>query len=433
MKKMVCVVSVALLLAACSANDNTTDKSTDSAEQTMSNKGAEVVMNESVLRIWQGMIEIPQAPLEVILNLEKHTGSLSVPAQGLSDFAFESVDYEGDKVTIKIDLAGSLIKIVGDYSEEQIDSTFTQNGQTFPLTLKPFIEVPMTYEEIQIPVTGGQLKAALQMPDKPTGELVILHAGSGPTNKDGNTIGGGSNNSLKMLAEDLATEGIASIRFDKRGIGENTTLVKKEEELTLEAYVEDVSSIIKYSKQDDRFDEVHLIGHSEGALIMTLAAQTNEVNSLITLAGAGRFADVILKEQLLASVPPNVLKESTDILEKLKTGEQVSNIPLELQSLFRVSVQPYLISWLKYAPQEELAKIKIPVAVIQGKNDIQVTVDDAEALKAGNSSAELIYFDHMNHVLKDVAVDRARNIESYSNPDIPLALGLVESIVNFIR
>ncbi|WP_225223809.1 hypothetical protein [Solibacillus merdavium] len=62
------------------------------------------------------------------------------------------------------------------------------------------------------------------MPEQPTGELII-HAGSGPTNKDGNTIGGGSNNSLKMIAESLADQGITSIRFDRRGIGENTALI----------------------------------------------------------------------------------------------------------------------------------------------------------------------------------------------------------------
>lgn len=205
-------------------------------------------------------------------------------AQGLSDFAFESIKYNKSDVAITINLAGSLVKIDGKLNNETIEGTFTQNGQSFPITLKPYTETPVTYDELSIPVSGGQLKAALEMHDKATGELVIIHAGSGPTNKDGNTIGAGSNNSLKMIAEGLAEKGIASIRFDKRGVGENTALVKKEEDLTFDVYVEDVKSIVDYAKKDDRFNEIHLLGHSEGALIMTIAAQQNDVASLISVA-----------------------------------------------------------------------------------------------------------------------------------------------------
>ena len=420
-------MAAVLFLTAC-----TSETKEKSQEQTAIEQEA-IAMNEDILGKWQGVIDIPQMPLEVILNLQQDTGTLTVPVQGLSDFPFESVNYDDRQLTITIDLAGSVIKIIGTLENNQIVATFTQNGQTFPLLLKLFTEVAATYDELTVPVEGGKLKVALQMPDNPTGELAIIQAGSGPTNKDGNTIGSGKNDSLKMLAEDLATQGIASVRFDKRGIGENTALIKKEQDLRFNQYVNDVVAILDYMKQDERFTSIHLIGHSEGALIMTLAAQDSDIGSLTLLAGAGRPADELLMEQLTASLPSTLLAESKTALEKLKAGKMVSNVSAELQSLFRTSVQPYMMSWLQYDPQKELANVSAPILIVQGKKDIQITQADATALKNGNEQATVRYFDQMNHVLKDIKGDRSENIASYTNPDYPLATGLIEEIVSFIR
>ena len=420
-------MAAVLFLTAC-----TSETKEKSQEQTAIEQEA-IAMNEDILGKWQGVIDIPQMPLEVILNLQQDTGTLTVPVQGLSDFPFESVNYDDRQLTITIDLAGSVIKIIGTLENNQIVATFTQNGQTFPLLLKLFTEVAATYDELTVPVEGGKLKVALQMPDNPTGELAIIQAGSGPTNKDGNTIGSGKNDSLKMLAEDLATQGIASVRFDKRGIGENTALIKKEQDLRFNQYVNDVVAILDYMKQDERFTSIHLIGHSEGALIMTLAAQDSDIGSLTLLAGAGRPADELLMEQLTASLSSTLLAESKTALEKLKAGKMVSNVSAELQSLFRTSVQPYMMSWLQYDPQKELANVSAPILIVQGKKDIQITQADATALKNGNEQATVRYFDQMNHVLKDIKGDRSENIASYTNPDYPLAKGLIEEIVSFIR
>lgn len=427
MKKIAYSLAVVLLLSAC--NSERTDKPT--AEQ--QTKQEVVHMEDALLGKWQGMIKIPQSPLEIILNLEKSSGSISIPAQGISNYAFESIKYNESDVVITINLAGSLVKIAGTLKNETIEGTFTQNGQSYPITLKSYTEALVTYEELLIPVAGGELKAALEMPDKATGELVIIHAGSGPTNKDGNTIGAGSNNSLKMIAESLAENGIASIRFDKRGVGDNTALIKKEEDLTFDVYVEDVKSIVDYAKKDDRFNEIHLLGHSEGALIMTIAAQQNDVASLISVAGIGRPADEVLMEQLSASLTPNLLVESEKALQQLKAGKKVETVSAQLQSLFRPSVQPYMISWLKYDPQHEISNVTVPIIILQGKKDIQVTEKDAENLHAANNDATIHYFDKMNHVLKEVEGDRDQNLASYYNPDLPLTNGLIDEITEFIK
>ncbi|MGN7479507.1 alpha/beta hydrolase [Solibacillus silvestris] len=231
----------------------------------------------------------------------------------------------------------------------------------------------------------------------------------------------------------MAEQGIASIRFDKRGIGDNTALIKKEEDLTFNMYVEDVKSIINYAKKEGRLTAIHLLGHSEGALIITIAAQRNEVDSLISIAYAGRPADEILMEQLAKSLPPNLLLESEKALRKLKAGHKVESVSAELQSLFRTSVQPYIISWLKYDPQQEINNVKAPILIIQGKKDIQVTETDAKNLQAANDKADIHYFNKMNHVLKDIEGNREQNIASYSNPEWPLANGLVDEIAKYVK
>ena len=387
---------------------------------------------------WSGTIDIPQSPLAVQVNfLEDGTGTFSVPYQGIKDYPVKSVTVTGDSVRVDIDLAGSNIVIEGTVEEEKITATFTQNGMTAPITLTPYEapeEAEVTYEEVNIPVTGGQLKVALQMP---TGEasgpvpVAIIIAGSGPTTKDGNTVLG-DNNSLKMLAEDLAAQGIASIRYDKRGVGENLVLMSKEEDLVFTDYAKDVESIAKAIGDDPRFSEVHVIGHSEGSLVGMIAATSTKVDSIVSIAGAGRPIEEVLIEQLTAQLPPDLLTKSKEILASLKKGEPVAEVPESLYSVFRPSVQPYMISWLQYDPAEVLKKLDVPTLIVQGKNDLQVKTADAERLSTAKPTAETVYFDNMNHVLKDSPTDQAGNMATYANPTLPLAEGLVDSISAFI-
>ncbi|MGM9949612.1 MAG: alpha/beta fold hydrolase [Lysinibacillus sp.] len=384
---------------------------------------------------WSGTIEIPQSPLAVHLKVEEDgTGTFSVPAQGLKDYPVKSIKATGDSVTVEIDLAGSRIVIEGKFEEGKITTTFTQNGMTFPLTLTPYEAPEVTYEEWNIPVAGGELAVALQQPTVQSSAPVpvaIIIAGSGPTNKDGNSISG-ENNSLKMLAEELAAQGIATIRYDKRGVGDNAALVEKEEDLLFTSYAQDVESIVKAVKEDSRFSDVHLIGHSEGSLVGMVAASSTEVSSVISIAGPGRPIDEVLTEQLAAQLPADLLQTSKDILISLKKGEPVEDVPESLYSLFRPSVQPYMISWLQYNPADLIKSLDEPVLIVQGKNDLQVKVTDAEQLAAADPDAEVVYFDTMNHVLKEAPADQAGNLATYANPTLPLAKGLVDSIYSFI-
>lgn len=284
-------------------------------------------------------------------------------------------------------------------------------------------------EEIALGPIKGTLTSPLNSPKNLN--LVILIAGSGPTDRDGNNPMM-KNNSLKMVAEALSRNGIAVLRYDKRLIAKSQVPDLKEADLRFDTYINDVSDWITKMKAEKKYAKIIIAGHSEGSLIGMVAAHLSQANAFISIAGAGDPADQILKKQLGAQ-PKMVQDLCFPIIDSLKAGKIVSNVSPMLNSLFRASVQPYLISWFKYNPATEIAKLKVPTLIIQGTNDIQISMDDANTLYAKSQKGQLLVIENMNHVLKIVPGDKAANIQSYSNPSLPLSTQLVDGIVQFVQ
>lgn len=392
---------------------------------------------ENIVGVWEGSIKIPDQPLPIIVEFGADKGMISIPVQGLSDYPLTSVKLEKSDVFFNMNIQGQKLTFNGTVEQEKITGTFTQQGQTFPFELvKGSKEEDVEKDRfVEVKVKGGTMFGQLEIPP---GEgpfpLMVIIAGSGPTDRNGNSIAfPGKNNSLKMIAEDLVENGVATIRYDKRGVGNNTSLVGKEEDLRFDQYIDDAAKWVQLAKKDKRFSKVGIIGHSEGSLIGMVASQKAAADVFISIAGAGRQIDQVLFEQLQAQLPTNLIEESTNILKKLKQGEQVKIVSPELQSVFRSSVQPYMISWLQYDPVEELQKLNCPILLVNGSLDIQVPVKDAELLHQAKKYSDLLIVDKMNHVLKEAPADREGNIATYSNPDLPLAKALMDGIVDFLQ
>jgi len=260
--------------------------------------------------------------------------------------------------------------------------------------------------------------------------LVIIIAGSGPTDMNGNQPRMKSG-IYKILSDSLVKHSIATFRYDKRAIGLSKYPGFDESKLTFDTYVNDAAYIANYLKQTDKFSQIIIAGHSEGSLIGMIAAQKAPVDKFISLEGAGRPIDVILKEQL-ATQPEFIKKDAYPIIDSLKQGKTVNDIPKILYALFRPSVQPYLISWMKYDPAKEIAKLKIPVLIIQGTTDIQVSTEDAKILKQAYPQAKLVIVEGMNHILRQAPKDKNQNIKTYLRDDLPLMQQPVEAIVKFV-
>lgn len=292
----------------------------------------------------------------------------------------------------------------------------------------------LTFKEAPavLKINNDQIFGTLTIPDLTKKyPVALIIAGSGPTDRDGNNAMM-KNNSLKMLAEALAKDGIASLRFDKRGIGESKAAGGPSEgTLVFENYIQDVKSWINFLRQDKRFSKVIVIGHSEGSLIGMIGGV--KADKFISIAGAGEPADKMIKTQISAKSMKPLEDMTFPIIDSLKNGFTVKKVDPMLNSLFRPSIQPYLISWFKYNPQTEIKKLNIPVLILQGNSDLQVSVKDAENLAEANKSSEKLIIDKMNHIMKIIDGDQSANMASYNNETLPLSEALVEKILSFIQ
>ncbi|WPO80799.1 alpha/beta hydrolase [Flavobacterium sp. KACC 22761] len=290
-----------------------------------------------------------------------------------------------------------------------------------------------TFKEtnVTLKINIDQLYGTLTVPDVTKKcPVALIIAGSGPTDRNGNNPMM-KNNSLKMLAEALAKNGIASLRYDKRGISESKAAAPTESALVFENYTEDAKSWINFLKQDKRFSQLTVIGHSEGSLIGMIAGA--KANKFISIAGAGESADQLLKEQISSKSNKQIEDMTFPIIDSLKAGNKVNKVDPLLNSLFRPSIQPYLISWFKYDPQTEIKKLIVPILILQGSSDLQVSITDAEKLSKANKNSELVIVEKMNHVLKIIDGDNKANFDSYNNETLPISEVLVNKIVSFIK
>lgn len=291
-------------------------------------------------------------------------------------------------------------------------------------------------EPVELETTTGTLHGTLLLPEATTAPypVVLIIAGSGPADRDGNTtVLPGKNNSLKLLAEGLAARGIASLRYDKRGIaGSKEAGPASEADVRFEMYVDDAAAWVRQLRGDERFSTVTVVGHSEGSLIGMIASRQAGASGFVSIAGPGRRADLVILDQLRMQAPP-LAAEAERIFATLTAGSRVDSVPPMLAVLFRPSVQPYLISWLRYDPAREIAKLSTPVLIAQGTTDMQVKAEEAQILASASPAARLLVVEGMNHVLKAAPLDYGKQVASYGDPSLPVVPQLIEAIGDFVR
>lgn len=295
------------------------------------------------------------------------------------------------------------------------------------------VQAAVLQRPISLDTGRGELYGSLLLPksEQPV-PVVLIISGSGPTDRDGNNPDGGRNDSLKRLAWVLAKHNIASVRYDKRGVAASLAATPDERNLTLDAYVSDAVAWGQKLKADSRLGPLIVLGHSEGALIATLAAPQLDAAAVISVSGTARPVDQVLRQQLSYRLPPALMLRANELLDSLKAGRVDEDVPPQLQVIFRPSVQPYLITLFREDPSAAFARLKMPALIIQGSNDIQVGVGDAQMLKAAKPDAQLALIEGMNHVMRIVPNDIKRQLASYKDPQLPLAAELGTKILGFI-
>ena len=273
------------------------------------------------------------------------------------------------------------------------------------------------------------VEGTLLAPRQETVPLAIIINGSGPIDRNGNEMMT-KNNSAKKLAEALAKKGIATFRYDKRTLKAQQLNID-EKDMRFDDFIDDAKAVIKRFSELPNYSSLYIIGHSQGSLVGMIAAQ-EKADGFISIAGAGQTIDNLIVEQIGRQMPG--LEESArTAFNELRANGKVKDYNQGLASLFKKSVQPFMFSWMKYDPQQEIKKLEMPVLIINGDNDLQVNTNEAKKLKDAKPDAELVIIENMNHIYRIIDKnDDIANQKSYNEPLRPISNEMVEQISNFI-
>jgi len=438
--------------------------------------------------VWDGTLAVPGADIQIIVKFlddpaaagdgGSASATIDIPAQNaiglpLSNVRATGAD-TGSEVHFELAVAGPSLVADGVIAADgTIAGTFTQGAASGEFSLERTADLTESdrqnwnavapteshgrESDVSIESDGVTIRGTLLTPNEPAGPwpLVVIVAGSGPTDRDGNSpLISGRNDSLKLLAEGLAAHGIASVRYDKRGIAKSAYADFAEEDLTFADYADDVLLWTRWAAKRDDVSQIFLAGHSEGGLAVLAAAgapeaptaapgvnfelareENDEIAGVICIAAPGRTFDAIVLEQLARSLGEgsDLYDQARNIFAALREGRTVADVPRELLSLFRPSVQPYLQSIVRFDPAELAKAMPQPLLIIGGTEDLQVAPADADALANARPDARTVMIEGMNHVLKIVpAGDLAANQRAYGDPAFELSEELVVSVVNFI-
>lgn len=393
---------------------------------------------QNITGAWKGAINIGGNELPIVIHLKQNTsgtitGSWDSPAQHVTNLQFSKMEANGNELILEMEQFNAQYK--GTFvNDDSLSGNWVQNGQSFPLHLKRSDEQTVFYpneKELTLKMRDGyKISGTLLAKDKKQ-PLVLIIAGSGPTDRNGNNPMA-SVDAYRMLAHNLDSQNIATFRFDKRGVAGSLLTGFKEDDLLFKTYIDDAEDIVT-QLYEMGFKNIVIAGHSEGSLIGMVAAVDKKVQGYISIAGAGRSIDKILSEQLSKGVADSVKTKLDLIISSLRNGEEIKDIPAGWQMVFRPSVQPYLISWMKYNPLVEIKKLNCPVLIIAGTCDIQVPECDAKLLADAFPKSKLVIIKNMSHTLKNAGDDCKLQQSTYSSATMPLDKELTEVIATFVK
>lgn len=310
-------------------------------------------------------------------------------------------------------------------------------------------------QEVKFSGHNVTLAGTLLVPKLEAGKrvpAVLIVAGSGPTPRDGVTIGTAKQLIYRDLAEHLAARGYAVLRYDKRCVGASECKMPG----SFDDYIDDARGAVDFLKQQPQVDpaRIFLFGHSEGGYIVATLATHDEPKyaGVILAATAGRTLGKVMREQLQnrlteAGKPAaevNAFLAKFDRIHRLLASGQ-SNFanekldpqdPLDTLLLSLIKQQQIVVSLLVNDPLQIVNNIHAPVLILQGKKDMQVTVKDAQFLeealrRADHKDSTLQLFDDVDHLLK--TNKEKASLASYADATRPLDAQLLTVLTEWLQ
>jgi uncharacterized protein len=402
----------------------------------------EASLPDGVRGTWQGAVTIDGRNLGIVVHFsDAEKSTLDIPSQHAYAIPLKQIRIQSPKVSFELAAGSDPATFRGTQTGTVIAGSFAQGGHVGTFTVSKAggagtdVRAAVADEtRVVLRTPTGDIVGSLLMPPvtKPVPVILII-SGGGDMDRNGNLPAVHAvNNSLLLLAEALRKEGFATIRYDKRGVGESASALGAGRPLEFSDLINDAGGWITNLKGDSRFTKVGVLGYDEGALVGMVAAENAHADAFVSLEGSAAPADVQLKAQL-SSLPQAMRSEGDRVIDRLKAGQRVSNVSNALLTLLGPQQQPFLISKFRYDPLAEIARLTMPVLILQGTADRELSPGQAEELHKARPGSYMDLVSGMNHVLKAGSSNRAADLATYSNPDLPLDSELVQVLTGFLK
>ena len=403
---------------------------------------------------WTGEIEVQGVKLPLVFNFDSEGCTLDSPSQGAKEIKAEKEILDGGRIRIKVPMAAAVFE--GTMEGRSIKGMFTQNGMSFPMTLlpgKPKINRPQTpvapfpYNTEEVAFANGDftLNGTLTMPKdcNDNTKVVLMVTGSGQQNRDEEIL---EHKPFAVIADALAREGIASLRYDDRGYGDSTVVFTN---FTTDDFKKDAEAGLDFLRK--RFKKVGVLGHSEGGTIALMLAGEGKADFVVSMAGmciSGK--ETLLMQNRQGMAPLGLPKETvdayckamSDAFDKLAEGKSVKDIdrkdvPVLLRSLFEMSMKqvdvPFMRRILTLDIRHELPKITCPVLALNGKKDMQVDcVRNVSVLQHGlmNCKPTIVSLDGLNHLFQHC---KTGNVVEYQQIEETISVEVLKMITEWLK
>ena len=394
---------------------------------------------------WNGELNVMGNKVPLVCNFSTNGCTIDSPSQGVNGIQAEKTVKDDGTIKVKVGMIGATFE--GKMTDGEIKGTYVQNGFPLPLTLKPgklVVKRPQTpvppfpYKEEAVSFTNAQytFNGTLTLPENYSKNtpVVLMVTGSGQQNRDEELF---SHKPFAVIADALARQGIASLRYDDRGWGDKSVNFA---DFTTDDFRQDAAAAIPLLRK--RFNKVGILGHSEGGTIAMMLAAEGKADFIVSLAGmviSGKETLIMQNHQAMTAI--GLPKEMVDsycngiskALDEIASGKKateinINDVPVALKPITIKALQqadtPYIRHFLTVDVGKLLPKIKCPVLALNGTKDTQVDCDaNTTRIEKGlaNCKHSIKKIDGVNHMFQHCntgIVTEYQQIEETISPEV---------------
>ncbi len=418
---------------------------------------------------WNGKLAVaPGVSLKLVFHIGPDSKVIiDSPDQGAYGIEGETLYLSSDSIAFKV--PALMMDYSGHLSGEDIVGTFRQMGKIIPLTLcpgenkprrpqTPVAPFPYTTEKVTLKHGDVILGGTLTVPDKadPSTPVVVLVSGSGQQNRDEELF---EHKPFAVIADYLARYGIASLRYDDRGVGESVGDVLS---ATTADFASDAQAVVDYLKESRRFGKVGLLGHSEGGIIgYMLAAKSGNLDFLISVAGPSvKGTKTIAYQNRISLIKSGVSQDiaedfergveamleyklehpgettvSDELIKHLYPQYEDSEDTRKLGKMIKAAMSsepsnPWMMWFLAYDPETDMKTLTVPSLIIYGEKDCQVPPSlNAERARRLAKNATVKEYLSLNHLMQHA---QTGYVEEYATIEQTISPSVLTDIVSFI-